>query len=165
MTAVRRNHQPSSRGARPAATVPAIAALSAAVLDLRDAAAGLAARLRAGTGPSSPPGTYARTAAACTAAQMTAQAWLLVQAAMPPGPALDTGQANGLNRAGQAPAGDDAPQLAGAAWALGAMTTWLADRSGEPAARQLSGAAACLAAARGELSRTAAGLPHTAGTR
>lgn len=165
MTAVRRNHQPSNRCARHAATVPAIAALSAAVLDLRNAAAGLAARLRAGTGPSSPAGSYARTAAACTAAQMTAQAWLLVQAAMPPGPALDPVQAGGPDRAGPVPAGDDAPQLAGAAWALGAMTTWLAGRSGEPAARQLSGAAACLAAARGELSRTAAGPQQTAGTR
>lgn len=163
--ALHRNHQPAGRDVQPAATVLATAALSAAVLDLREAAAGLAARLRAATGPSSPAGTYARTAAACTAAQLTAQAWLLVQAAMPPVPFLDTGQASGGNRACPAPAGDDEPQLAGAAWALGAMTTWLANRSGPAAARRLSGAAACLAAARGELTRNAAGPQQTPGSR
>jgi hypothetical protein len=157
---IRRKQRRPDHGARPRRAVP----LSPAARDLRDAAAGLAARLRAAAGPAAGPGACADAAAACTAAQLTAQAALQVQAALPAG-VTDPGYFPGPREDPAALAGADAPQLAETAQALATRTALLAGEPGQPAAKYLAGAAASLACARRELSRIGSWPQPAAGTR
>lgn len=234
MTVTSRQHIPGRDGG-PAAPDVAVPVLAATLLRLRESVVGLAVRLRPATGLSAPSQAYADTAAACTAAQMTALAWLLIQTAAPPVAVGDPGSpgdpaaggvragagadvislvcsgltrrtsagpaevvrddvpvprrpaggsgrgeviregagSSGLTRTGpeagtsrgeatamsRRAAGDgsrehaDAPQLAGAARTLGGTCTRLAERSAQPLAGHLVGAAACLAAAGTALAR------------
>lgn len=152
-----RRHQRGSR--RPA--VP----LSAGVLRLSDATAGLAARLRAAAGPSSGPGGYADAAAASTAAQLTAQAWLHVDAALAAGDAEDPGFFPGPREEPAALAEAEAPQLREAAGALATRCAVLAGWPGKLPARHLAAAAACLAGAGRELGRIGGWPQPAAGTR
>jgi hypothetical protein len=135
------------------------------MLGLSDAAAGLAARLRAATGPSAGPGCYADAAAASTAAQLTAQAWLHVDAALAAGDATDPGFFPGPREEPAALAESEAPQLHEAAGALATRCAVLAGWPGKLPARHLAAAAACLACAGRELGRIGGCPPPAAGTR
>ena len=161
MQSIRRKQRRPDRGAQssaPRRVVP----LSPAVRDLRDAAVGLAARLRAAAGSSAGSGAYADAAAACTAAQLTAQAALHVQAALPTS-ATDPGYFPGPQEDPAALADADAPYVAKTAQALATRTALLADEPGQSAARLFAGAAACLACATHELSRIGSWPPPAAG--
>ena len=160
MPAIRRKQRRPEHGPRP--SVPR-RTVSPAVQDLRDAAAGLAARLRAAAGPPAGPGAYADAAAACTAAQLTAQAAMHVEAALVIG-VTDAVYFAGPREDPAALADADAPQLAETAQALATRTALLAGEPRQPAARYLTGAAACLAGASRELSRIG-NWPPAAGIR
>jgi hypothetical protein len=146
--------QMPSRHAEVAVLDLAVPVLAATLLRLRESAAMLAVTVSSGTGPSSPSSACADAAAASTAAQMTAQAWQLVQSAMPPGPPVEPASALA-----------DAPRLAQATQALSGICGLLAEQSGPLAAAHLGQAAVCLAAAAGELSRISTRLPHPADSR
>lgn len=144
MPVTRRRQQGPERPAVP---------LSEAMPLLSDAAAGLAARLRAATGPSAGPGNYADAAAACTAAQLTAQAWLHAAAALEAGDTTDPVFFPGPREEPAALAEAGAPQLHEAARALATRCALLATWPGKPPSRHFAAAAACLACAGRELGR------------
>lgn len=155
MPAIRKRQRGPGRPAVP---------LSAGLLSLSDAAAGLAARLRAATGPTAGPGGYADAAAASTAAQLTARARLHVDAALAAGGTADPGFFPGPREEPAALAEAEAPQLRETAAALATRCAVLAGWPRTPPELHLAAAAACLAGARCELGRIG-GWPSAAGTR
>lgn len=155
---------PATRRRQRGSRHPAVP-LSEAMPLLSDAAAGLAARLRAAAVPSAGPGDYADAAAASTAAQLTAQAWLHAAAALEAGDAADPGFFPRPREEPAALADAGALQLREAAGALGTRCALLATWPGKPPSRHFASAAACLACAGRALDRIGGWPLSAAGPR